>query len=79
MPGPELDAASIVRREFNKLVPDEIVEETPLAELGVDSLDFFDKILTLEDEYGIKIDIAELDEDMTLRDVLSSLVDSRGN
>jgi len=79
MPDPELDAASIVRREFNKLVPEEIVEETPLAELGVDSLDFFDKVLTLEDEYGIKIDISELDENLTLRDVLSSLGDSGEN
>lgn len=70
------DSASIVRNEFKKLLPAdrmEGIDETPLADLGIDSLDFFEKILILDEEFGIKIPISELDNDVTLKDILASL------
>lgn len=69
-------AQSIVRREFRSLIREDYegaIDHVPLAELGVDSLDFFEKLLYLEDEHGICISISELDEDVTLSDILSAL------
>lgn len=69
---------SIVRDEFKKLLRDDHrndFDNVPLAELGIDSLDFFEKILVLEDEFGISVPITELDNDVTLRDILSALGD----
>ncbi len=70
------DAASIVRREFASLLPagrDGQIDGVPLADLGIDSLDFFETLLILEDEFGIRIPISELDNEVTLSDILSSL------
>lgn len=70
------DAASIVRREFASLLPaehDGQIDGVPLADLGIDSLDFFEKLLILEDEFGIRVPISELDNKVTLSDILSSL------
>lgn len=70
------DASSIVRREFASLLPaehDGQIDDVPLANLGIDSLDFFEKLLILEDEFGIKVPISELDNEVTLSDILSSL------
>ncbi len=71
-----VDASSIVRREFASLLPaerDGQIDDVPLADLGIDSLDFFEKLLILEDEFGIRVPISELDNEVTLNDILSSL------
>lgn len=76
MPDTEPDTASIVRGEFVKLFAENSnpeIDNTPLADLGVDSLDFFEKVLFLEEEFGIKIPISVLDNDVTLNDILDSL------
>ena len=70
------NAKSIVREEFRKLVRADYqgeIDDVPLAELGIDSLDFFEKILFLEDEYGIVISITDLDNEVTLNNLLSLL------
>lgn len=75
------DAESIVRREFQKLFPegrDAGSDNVPLADLGIDSLDFFEQLLLLEEEHGITVDISELDNDLTLKDLLSSLRNGGG-
>lgn len=72
----KMNSASVVRSEFLALLPDnqkDNIDDIPLADLGVDSLDFFEKVLFLDEEYGIKISIEELDNDLTLGEVLSSL------
>lgn len=46
----------IIRNEFRKLLPDDYqgnIDKIPLAELGVDSLDFFETTMILEDKYNI--------------------------
>lgn len=66
----------IVRTEFQKLLRADYqddFDDVPLADLGIDSLDFFEKILFLEDEFGISIRISELDNKVTLSDILDTL------
>lgn len=68
----ESGPGSIVRTEFLKLLREDYqgeVDDIPLADLGIDSLDFFDKLLYLEDELGIRIPIQELDDKITLREL----------
>lgn len=64
-------AESIIRGEFLMLLPEGRqagIDDVPVADLGVDSLDFFEKLLLFEEEHGIRISIEELDNDVTLRD-----------
>lgn len=69
-------AGEIVREEFRKMLRQDLQEEIddiPIAELGIDSLDFYEKLLYLEDEFGINIPIAELDSTVTLRSMIALL------
>lgn len=43
------------------------VEITPLAELGIDSLDFFEAVMALEERLGCEIPIENLDAETTVR------------
>jgi acyl carrier protein len=43
------------------------VERTPLAELGIDSLDFFEAVMALEERLGCEIPIEKLDAATTVR------------
>lgn len=66
----------IVRREFEALISEDRqkkIDDVPLTELGIDSLDFFEKVLYLEDEYDIRIPIEELDENVTLAQIIKHL------
>lgn len=68
----------IVRQELGKLLPEDRQDmsvEVPLMELGIDSLDFFEKILFLEDEFNIQIPFADLDDKVTLADLLAQVED----
>ncbi|MDZ7839294.1 MAG: acyl carrier protein [Gammaproteobacteria bacterium] len=67
---------SIVRGEFRKLLREDYegdIDVIPLADLGIDSLDFFDKLLYLEEEHGISIPVQELDSSITLEELLTIL------
>ena len=62
-----------MREEFRNLLPDDYQGDfatIPLAELGVDSLDFFEAIIVLEEDHGIIIPITELHSTITLNDIL---------
>lgn len=64
----------VIRREFRKLLPadyDRDFDARPLAELGVDSLDFFETIMILEEDYGIVIPIEKLESSVTVDDLVA--------
>ncbi|MFT4564430.1 MAG: acyl carrier protein [Gammaproteobacteria bacterium] len=66
----------IVRKEFANLLREDHpgnFDEIPLAELGVDSLEFFEVTMILEDDHGIVIPIRDLHSDITLKDILDML------
>jgi acyl carrier protein len=66
----------IVRSVFMGLLKREDlrdIEEMPIADLGIDSLDFFEAIVLLEDEHGIVIPVEKLDNDLTMKHLLSFL------
>lgn len=67
---------SIIRDEFKNLLRDDYpdkFDEIPLADLGVDSLEFFEATMILEDEYGIIIPVADLHNSITLKDIFNML------
>lgn len=68
-PGGKLDSYSRVRRvliEEMSIDEDRISRESSIAELAMDSLEFADLVLELEEEFGIEV----LDDDFpTLRTV----------
>ncbi len=56
---------------------DMITEETSFKDdLGADSLDLFEVIMALEDEYGIEINTEDLSELNTVGDVMNYLKDN---
>lgn len=64
----ELQAA--VTTEFRTRMRKDLdrdVENTPLAELGIDSLDFFEAVMALEERLGCEIPIEKLDAQTTVR------------
>lgn len=66
----------IVRTEFRKVVgvrTEKDIDDIPISELGIDSLDFFETVIHLEEEFGIEISIDKLDNAVTLRDLIASL------
>lgn len=68
----------IVQAEFRKMVRkgiDSNIDDIPISELGIDSLDFFETVILLEEEFGIKIPIEKLDNKITLGGILASLND----
>lgn len=68
----------IVQAEFMKMVRKGIdgnIVDVPISELGIDSLDFFETVILLEEEFGIKIPIEKLDNKITLGGILASLND----
>lgn len=53
-------------RDFLKKPTLENVDNIPLAQLGIDSLDFFEWLMILEEKYEIDIPIEKLDNDITI-------------
>ena len=67
-------AGDIIRNEFRKLLRDDYrgdFDEIPLAELGVDSLEFFEVTMILEDKYDIIIPDTQLHSSITLKEILA--------
>lgn len=54
---------------------DAVIDHTPIAELGLDSLDFFEIILNLEEEHQLSIPIERFDQEITLAGIIASLGD----
>ncbi len=68
----------IIQAEFRRITrkgPDDDIEDVPIAELGVDSLDFFETLIHLEEKFGIKIPVEKLDDTITLRSILALVND----
>lgn len=66
----------IIQAEFRKIMrkgPDEKIDDVPISELGIDSLDFFEAVIHIEEEFGIKIPVEKLDNSITLRSIIASL------
>ncbi|MGR8921782.1 MAG: acyl carrier protein [Gammaproteobacteria bacterium] len=66
---------TLIRNEFRALLPDDFVgefDDRPLAELGIDSLDFFEVVMVLEDRHGIVVPVEEMDAAVTLNDVFAA-------
>ena len=64
-----VDKAEIIRnaiRTFLKGTAPEHLDEVPLAQLGIDSLDFFELLIMLEEQHGIDIPIEKLENDLTI-------------
>ena len=65
--------AEIIREQLN-LDDVEITEETSFKDdLGADSLDLFELVMALEDEYNVEIPAEELAELATVGDVIEYL------
>ena len=50
-----------------------ITEESTLADLGADSLDLFELVMALEDEYGVEIPSEDLEKLLSVEDVMNYL------
>lgn len=69
-------AAEIVRAEFRKMLRKDMpadIDDIPISNLGIDSLDFFEAVIHLEEAHGIYIPIERLDGAVTLGDLIASL------
>ena len=49
------------------------INNIPIADLGIDSLDFFEILLYIEDNLDIIIPIEELDSTVTIDSLISSI------
>lgn len=66
---PDKELLDLVIAEFRTRMRKDLesdVEVTPLAELGIDSLDFFEAVMALEERLGCEIPIENLDEATTV-------------
>ncbi len=66
----------IVRDEFRKLLREDFsgeFDEIPLVELGIDSLEFFEATMILEDEFGIVVPVTDLHSEITLKEIFSMI------
>ena len=59
------------------LDPEEVVPEASFKDdLGIDSLDLFELVMSLEDEYGFEIPAEDLSSLNTIGDVINYLADN---
>ena len=66
----------IIREAFRALLRQDFegdIDRTPLAELGIDSLDFFEALIALEERHGLVIPIEKLDGSVTLETIYRAL------
>jgi acyl carrier protein len=57
--------------EADKIVP----EAAFMADLGIDSLDLFELVMALEDEFGVEIPSEELENIVTVQNLMDYLKD----
>ncbi len=66
----------IIREEFRSLLRKDFegdIDDIPIAELGIDSLDFFEKLIYLEEEFGIDIPVDQLTDSVSIRTMIALL------
>ncbi len=63
----------LIRDDFKSLLPKDnaYADDIPIGELGIDSLDFFEFIVHLDEVYGIKLHGIQLDNELTLNKLLA--------
>ena len=66
--------ASILAEQFG-IEQDEITMDTSFEDLGADSLDLFEMVMALEDEYSVEIPAEDLQNLLTVGDVMKYLKD----
>lgn len=69
-----------VYNKFKKLLRDDIecdIENTPLVEMGIDSLDFFDVILEIEEEFKLDIPVENMDAKFKISDIANIIKEGK--
>jgi acyl carrier protein len=64
--------------ELKDLIPDVTIDSlknTPIAAIGLDSLELLDLIMKIEDEFGVEIEIENVDKAITISQ-LAKLIES---
>ena len=68
--------AEIIEEQLGTVSKDEITEETSFKDdLGADSLDLFELVMALEEEYDVEIDSSDLEKITTVGAVMDYLKD----
>jgi len=67
--------AEMISEKLN--VPIEDIDEDShiIEDLGADSLDAFDLVMIIEDEFGLKLDDDEIERMLTVKDILDLLME----
>ncbi len=64
--------------ELKELLPSitiEEIEHTPIAAIGLDSLELLDLIMSIEDKYGIELSIEDVDKSITVYQIKQLIED----
>ena len=69
----EFEKIKNIIAEVLDIEPDDITEETTFEELEADSLDLFEIITQLEEEFGIEIPTEEADKIKTVGDAVDQI------
>lgn len=69
----EFEKIQNIIAEVLDIEPDDITEETTFEELEADSLDLFEIITQLEEEFGIEIPTEEADKIKTVGDAVNQI------
>ena len=68
--------AKIIKEQLNLDDSTEITEKSSFKDdLGADSLDLFELVMSLEEEYGVEIPSEDLEKILTVNDVIKYLED----
>lgn len=58
--------------QLKELLPDVVINEIenmPIAAVGLDSLELLDLIMLIEDEYGVEIDLEDVNKTITVAQI----------
>ena len=69
----EFEKIQNIIAEVLDIEPDDITEETTFEELEADSLDLFEIITQLEEEFGVEIPTDEADKIKTVGDAVNQI------
>lgn len=69
----EFEKIQSIIAEVLDIEPDDITEETTFEELEADSLDLFEIITQLEEEFGVEIPTDEADKIKTVGDAVDQI------
>ncbi|WP_396190672.1 acyl carrier protein [Flavobacterium sp.] len=73
-----IDFYSWLMSELKELLPSitiEEIEHTPIAAIGLDSLELLDLIMSIEDKYGIELSIEDVDKSITVYQIKQLIED----